>query len=122
MGLGGAYASLNNKNFSDDMVSEIMNLQLGVFYLRPLNDKWSMMANIGVGVYAPFAEFSKIRYKKYEVGRCGSMAKHQTVGIVATGRAKRISVIKKVVVTQCQHGFLYGTTAAGEFGYCQETP
>jgi hypothetical protein len=63
MGLGGAYASLNNKNFSDDMVSEIMNLQLGVFYLRSLNDKWLITANIGVGVYAPFAEFPKIRYK-----------------------------------------------------------
>jgi hypothetical protein len=62
-GLGGAYASLNNKNFTDDMVSEIMNLQFGIFHLRPLNDKWSMMANIGVGVYAPFTEFSKIRYK-----------------------------------------------------------
>ncbi len=63
-GLGGSYASLDNKNFTDDdMVSEIMNLQLGIFHLRPLNDKWSMMANIGVGVYAPFIKFSKIRYE-----------------------------------------------------------
>jgi hypothetical protein len=27
VGLGGAYASLNNKNFTDDMVAEIMNLK-----------------------------------------------------------------------------------------------
>ena len=63
VGLGGAYASLNNKYFTDDMVSEIMNLQFGIFHLRPLNDKWSMMASIGAGVYAPFTEFSNIRYK-----------------------------------------------------------
>jgi hypothetical protein len=63
IGLGGAYASLNNKNFSDDMVSEIMNLQLGIFHLRPLNDRWSMLATIGAGIYTPFTQFSKIRYE-----------------------------------------------------------
>lgn len=63
IGIGGAYASLKNKNFSEDMVSEIMNLQLGVFHLRPLNEKWSMIASIGAGSYMPFTDFSKIRYK-----------------------------------------------------------
>jgi len=61
VGLGGAYVSLNNKNFAEDMVSEIMNLQFGIFHIRPLNDNWSMMANIGVGVFTPFTDFSKIR-------------------------------------------------------------
>lgn len=32
VGVGGAYASLKNQNFTDDMVSEIMNLQLGIFH------------------------------------------------------------------------------------------
>jgi hypothetical protein len=63
-GIGGAYASLNNRNFTGDMVSEIMNLQFGLFHIRPLNDKWSMMASIGAGVYAPFTELSKIRFGK----------------------------------------------------------
>jgi hypothetical protein len=63
IGLGGAYASLNNQNFTNDMVSEIMNLQLGVYHLRPLNDKWSMKASIGVGVFTPSTDFSKIRFK-----------------------------------------------------------
>jgi hypothetical protein len=63
IGFGGAYASLHNKNFDDGMVSEIMNLQLGLFHLRPLNSKWSMMANIGAGVFAPSSKFSRIRYK-----------------------------------------------------------
>ena len=63
VGVDGAFALLDNKNFEGDMVSEIMNLQLGIFHLRPLNDKWSMMANIGAGVFTPFMDFSKIRGK-----------------------------------------------------------
>jgi hypothetical protein len=45
------------------MVSEIMNLQLGIFYLRPLNEKWSVMASIGAGSYMPFTDISKMKYK-----------------------------------------------------------
>ena len=71
VGLGGAYASLNNKNFTTDMVSEIMNLQLGIFHLRPLNDKWSMMAIVGAGTFTPFTDFSKIEYK-HVLGMAGA--------------------------------------------------
>jgi hypothetical protein len=63
IGIGSVYASLNNENFSADMVSEIMNLQLGVFHLRPLNEKWSMIASIGAGIYMPFTDFSQVKYK-----------------------------------------------------------
>jgi len=63
IGLSGAYAALNNKNFTDDMVSEIMNLQIGVYHLRPLNDKWSVRASLGMGVFAPSTDLSKIRFK-----------------------------------------------------------
>ncbi|MDR2039680.1 MAG: DUF6268 family outer membrane beta-barrel protein [Bacteroidales bacterium] len=63
IGLGGSYTSLNNKNFTDHMVSEIMNLQVGLYHLRPLNDKWSMRASAGVAVLAPSADLSKIRFK-----------------------------------------------------------
>lgn len=63
VGTGAAYASLNNKHFPDDMVSEIMNLQLGFFHLRPLNDRWSLLATFGVGVFTPFTDLSRIRYK-----------------------------------------------------------
>lgn len=63
IGLGGSYTSLNNKNFTDDMVSEIMNLQVGLYHLRPLNDRWSMRASAGVAVLAPSADLSKIRFK-----------------------------------------------------------
>jgi hypothetical protein len=63
VGFGGAYVSLNNKDFTDYMVSEIMNLQLGVYHLRPLNDRWSMRASVGMGIFTPSTDFSKISFK-----------------------------------------------------------
>ncbi len=63
IGIGGAYVSLKNKDFTDHMVSEIMNFQVGVYHLRPLNDKWSMQASLGMGVFTPSADFSKISFK-----------------------------------------------------------
>lgn len=63
VGFGGSYVSMNNKNFKDKMVSEIMNLQAGIYHLRPLNDRWSMRASVGVGIFTPSTNFSKIRFK-----------------------------------------------------------
>lgn len=63
VGFGGAYVSLKNRNFSEQMVSEIMNLQVGVYHLRPLNDRWSMRASLGMGVFAPTTDFSKLTFK-----------------------------------------------------------
>ncbi|WP_216657820.1 DUF6268 family outer membrane beta-barrel protein [Sphingobacterium shayense] len=63
VGVGGAYVSLKNQNFSDDMVSEIMNLQVGAYHLRPLNDRWSIRASLGVGIFTPSTDFSKISFK-----------------------------------------------------------
>lgn len=63
LGFGGAYVSLKNQNFSEQMVSEIMNLQLGVYHLRPLNDRWSMRASLGAGIFSPTTDFSKLTFK-----------------------------------------------------------
>jgi hypothetical protein len=63
LGFGGSYVSLKNQNFSEQMVSEIMNVQLGVYHLRPLNDRWSMRASLGAGVFAPTTNFSKLSFK-----------------------------------------------------------
>lgn len=63
VGFGGAYVSLNNKNFKENMVSEIMNLQLGIYHIRPLNDNWSMRASLGIGIFTPSVDFSKISFK-----------------------------------------------------------
>lgn len=60
---GGAYASLSNEKFSSEMVSKIMNLQLGIYHLRPLNEKWSIRAGVGMGVFTPSTDFAKIRFK-----------------------------------------------------------
>jgi hypothetical protein len=63
IGLNGAYVSLKNQNLEDYVVSEIMNFQVGVYHLRPLNDKWSMQASLGMGVFTPSTVFSKISFK-----------------------------------------------------------
>lgn len=70
---GGAYAKLDNKNFTEPLViDEIMNMGLSLDHLRPLNDKWSMMASIGGGIYMPSTKFSEIRFKNI-LGNVGAI-------------------------------------------------
>ena len=56
---GGAYANLDNKNIPVDIVSEIMNLQVALFHLRALNEKWSLLTILGVGAYLPSKQLSQ---------------------------------------------------------------
>ena len=67
VGINGAYASLNNKNFTGDydgmVINEMMNIALGLSYMRPLSEKWSLITSLGAGIYAPSTNLSKIRYK-----------------------------------------------------------
>lgn len=50
--LTGTYASLDNKNLSEGhSLSEIINLQTGLMHLRPLSEKWSVLATAGVGLF-----------------------------------------------------------------------
>lgn len=64
IGASGSYTSFNNQNIPKDLVlSEIMNLQLALYHMRPLNDKWSMMASAGFGIYTPDTRFSNIGFK-----------------------------------------------------------
>jgi hypothetical protein len=61
---GGAYAKLNNKNFTEPLViDEILNVGLSLNYLRPLNDRWSLKAGLGGGIFMPGTDLSKVRYK-----------------------------------------------------------
>lgn len=65
LSLGGSYASLNNKEFTEDLViPEIMNLELGIYHIRPLSEKWSLMAGIGGGIYTASTRFSDIGWKQ----------------------------------------------------------
>src|SRR5690606_21916051 len=43
--------------------SEIMNIQLGVYHLRPLNDRWSVRASLGAGIFDPPTDFAKLTFK-----------------------------------------------------------
>lgn len=70
---GGAYAKLDNKNFTESLViDEVMNLGLSLNHLRPLNDKWSMMIAVGGGVYMPSTKFTQIRFKNV-LGSAGAI-------------------------------------------------
>lgn len=64
IGLSGDYASLNNKNIAEPLVlSEILNLQMSLFHVRPLSEKWSMMVSVSVGVYTDDTRFSHLRFR-----------------------------------------------------------
>jgi hypothetical protein len=61
LNLSGAYASLENKNFTQDLVlSDITNLQFSVVNMRQLNQKWSLIAFAGAGIYTNETQISKV--------------------------------------------------------------
>lgn len=60
IGLEGTYTALHNENFTGEMVSDIINVQIGMYHLRPLNRKWSLRAGAGVGVFTASTNISKI--------------------------------------------------------------
>ncbi|MFT4071989.1 MAG: DUF6268 family outer membrane beta-barrel protein [Dysgonamonadaceae bacterium] len=69
----GAYAKLDNENFTEPLViDEILNLGVSLNHLRPLNDRWSMMASIGGGIYMPGTKFSQIKFKNV-LGNVGAI-------------------------------------------------
>lgn len=71
--VGFAYVKLDNKNFTEPLViDEIMNMGLSLSHLRPLNDKWSLMATIGGGIYMPGTRLSEIRFKNV-LGSAGAV-------------------------------------------------
>jgi len=50
--MGGSYTNLDNKKLSEHIrLKEILNLQLALSHIRPLNNKLSLLASIGVGLY-----------------------------------------------------------------------
>lgn len=63
MGLGAAYAKFNNDHFTQEMVSEIMNLELGFYHARSLSEKWSLKASLGMGLFMPTTDFSGLNFR-----------------------------------------------------------
>ena len=64
IGASGAYAKLNNSNFTAPLViSEVLNVGISLNYLRPLNDRWSLKAGIGGGIFMPSTKLSQVSFK-----------------------------------------------------------
>jgi len=64
LGLSGSYVSLKNENFTEDLViSEILNVDVGIYYKRPISQNWTLMASAGVGIYAATTDLSEIGKK-----------------------------------------------------------
>jgi len=61
LNLSSDHASLDNKNFTQDLVlSHITNLQLSVVNIRQLSQKWSLIAFAGAGIYTSETQISKV--------------------------------------------------------------
>lgn len=52
--ISGTYGILSNKGQADELnPDKILNASLNISHIRPLSGKWSMIASIGGGIYAP---------------------------------------------------------------------
>jgi len=52
--LSGTYTSMSGANglSKDYYMPEILNAQIGLMHMRPLTEKWSMIATLGAGIYS----------------------------------------------------------------------
>ena len=59
--LGGTYTSFGNKNIPLDLSpKKILNGQFSLLHIRPISNKWSILASLGAGFYTAHADFSDI--------------------------------------------------------------
>ena len=62
--LSGTHTRFENKNMPKELCpSEILNAQLTVMHLRPIGEKWSVLAGVGAGFYTAHADLSDIKMK-----------------------------------------------------------
>lgn len=62
VGIGASYASMENRNLSEYMESQIFNAQLSVTYIRPLSKKWSLLAVAGAGLFMDTGSLAYLRW------------------------------------------------------------
>lgn len=63
IGCSGAHASLGRTKLSRDLCpSDILNLQIALIHMRPLNSKWSVLGTVGAGLYMDNDNLSKARW------------------------------------------------------------
>lgn len=61
---GGSYTSMNNKGLSAEIgLSSILDAQIGLMHTRPISEKWSLIASVGIGIYTDAGTFSKFSFK-----------------------------------------------------------
>jgi len=59
--LGGSYSTLNNVGIAKSMnPNEVLNINLNISHVRPLSEKWSLIATLGGGIYS---EPNKVTWK-----------------------------------------------------------
>ncbi len=64
VGVGGAYVDMNNRNFTEPLViNEVLNVGVSLNFQRPLNERWSLRAGIGGGIFMPTADLSQLRFR-----------------------------------------------------------
>ncbi len=64
IGAQAVYANLVNENFTDPLViDEILNVGLSLNHMRPIAERWSMLAALGAGVYMPSSKLSQLDRK-----------------------------------------------------------
>lgn len=60
--LSGAVAHLDNQHFTkEEVLSKITNLQVALFYLRPLTNNWFLLAFAGAGLYTGETSLSHLK-------------------------------------------------------------
>lgn len=73
VGISASYTSFDNGNISKNLVlSEMLETQVAFYHIRSLNEKWSMMASLGVGIYTSDTKLSGIRYRNL-LGNVGTI-------------------------------------------------
>lgn len=61
---GISYVNMNNKHLASHIdLSCIFNAQIALTHLRPVNEKWSLLASIGIGMYTDAGKFSKYAFR-----------------------------------------------------------
>ncbi|MGS2741627.1 DUF6268 family outer membrane beta-barrel protein [Sinomicrobium sp. M5D2P17] len=62
LGVGGSYTSFNNENMDRALgPDKIVNAQVGLFHMRPIGEKWSILVMLGAGVYTSHTEVSDVQ-------------------------------------------------------------
>ena len=61
--LGGSYTKMSNTNLGEHILSpEIVNTQLSLSHIRPISNKVSILATLGIGVYTDQTSVSEISF------------------------------------------------------------